>query len=43
MDERRRERGPRFAQVAADFAILADVLATTIPFGDLGPYQAAAE
>jgi N-formylglutamate amidohydrolase len=43
MDERRRERGPRFGQVAADFAILADVLATTIPFGDLGPYQAAAE
>jgi N-formylglutamate amidohydrolase len=43
MDERRRERGPRFGQVAADFAILADVLATTIPFGDLGPYQAADE
>jgi len=43
MDERRREKGPRFAQVAADFAILADVLANTIPFGDLGPYQAAAE
>ena len=43
MDERRRERGPRFDQVAADFAILADVLATTIPFGDLGPFQAAAE
>jgi N-formylglutamate amidohydrolase len=43
MDERRRERGPRFEQVAADFAILADVLATTIPFGDLGPFQAAAE
>ena len=43
MDERRRERGPRFGQVAADFAILADVLATTIPFGDLGPFQAAAE
>ena len=43
MDERRRERGPRFAQVAADFAILADVLATTICLGDLGPFQAAAE
>jgi N-formylglutamate amidohydrolase len=43
MDERRRERGPRFDQVAADFAVLADVLATTIPFGDLGPFQAAAE
>ena len=43
MDERRRERGPRFAQVASDFGILADVLATTIPFGDLGPFQAAAE
>ncbi|MDA9432422.1 N-formylglutamate amidohydrolase [Bradyrhizobium sp. CCBAU 51627] len=43
MDERRRERGPRFAQVASDFGILADVLATTIPFGDIGPFQAAAE
>ena len=43
MDERRRERGPRFAQVSSDFGILADVLATTIPFGDLGPFQAAAE
>ncbi|MGY3236095.1 N-formylglutamate amidohydrolase [Bradyrhizobium sp. USDA 4472] len=43
MDERRRERGPRFAQVASDFGVLADVLATTIPFGDLGPFQAAAE
>ncbi|MGV7212475.1 N-formylglutamate amidohydrolase [Bradyrhizobium sp. UFLA05-112] len=43
MDERRRERGPRFDQVAADFAILSDVLATTIRFGDLGPFQAAAE
>jgi len=42
MDERRRERGPRFAQVAADFATLADALAK-IPFGDLGPFQAAAE
>src|SRR6266851_4559532 len=42
MDERRRERGPRFAQVAADFAKLADVLATISP-GELGPFQAAAE
>jgi N-formylglutamate deformylase len=43
MDERRRERSPRFEQVAADFAILADILANTIPFTDLGPFQAAAE
>src|ERR1700749_45648 len=42
MDERRRERGPRFAQVAADFATLADALAA-VPLGDLGPFQAAAE
>jgi len=42
MDERRRERGPRFAQVAADFAAIADALAT-VPLGDLGPFQAAAE
>src|SRR6202048_2108665 len=42
MDERRREKGPRFEQVAADFAALADALAT-VPFGDLGPFQAAAE
>ena len=42
MDERRRERGPRFAQVAADFADLAEALAT-VPLGDLGPFQAAAE
>jgi N-formylglutamate amidohydrolase len=42
MDERRREKGPRFAQVAADFAKLADALAT-VPLGDLGPFQAAAE
>ena len=42
MDERRRERGPNFAQVAADFGALADVLAT-VPLGDLGPFQAAAE
>jgi N-formylglutamate deformylase len=42
MDERRRERGPRFAEIASHFAILADVLAT-VPVGDLGPFQAAAE
>jgi N-formylglutamate deformylase len=42
MDERRRERSPRFAQVAADFTTLADALAK-IPLGDLGPFQAAAE
>jgi N-formylglutamate amidohydrolase len=42
MDERRREKGPRFAQVAADFASLADALAG-VCFGDLGPFQAAAE
>ncbi|SRR6266700_1436026 len=42
MDERRRERGPNFAQVSADFAKLADALASA-PIGDLGPFQAAAE
>src|ERR1700761_6603712 len=42
MDERRRERGPRFAQVAADFMTLAEALAAA-PLGDLGPFQAAAE
>src|ERR1700759_608750 len=42
MDERRRERGPRFAQVVADFSALADALAA-IPLTDLGPFQAAAE
>jgi N-formylglutamate amidohydrolase len=42
MDERRRERGPRFAKVVADFAALADSLAA-VPLGDLGPFQAAAE
>jgi len=42
MDERQRERSTRFAQVAADFTELAEVLAT-IPFSDLGPFQAAAE
>src|SRR6201991_2070374 len=42
MDERRRERGPRFEQVAKDFALLADALAA-IPLDELGPFQAAAE
>src|ERR1700733_7487380 len=42
MDERRRERGPRFEQVAMDFATLADALAA-VPLSDLGPFQAAAE
>ncbi len=42
MDERRRARGARFAQVASDFAVLAEALAT-VPLDDLGPFQAAAE
>jgi len=42
MDERRRERGPRFAQVARDFVALAERLAD-VPLGELGPFQAAAE
>jgi N-formylglutamate amidohydrolase len=42
MDERRRERGQRFAQVASHFAALAETLAA-VPLGDLGPFQAAAE
>jgi hypothetical protein len=42
MDERRRERGARFEQVAADLAALADALAA-VPLCDLGPFQAAAE
>jgi N-formylglutamate amidohydrolase len=42
MDERRRERGPRFAQVAADFMRLAEALAT-IPLGDLKTFRSAAE
>jgi N-formylglutamate amidohydrolase len=42
MDERRRERGPRFQQVAADLMTLADALAT-IPLSDLGSFRAAAE
>ena len=42
MDERLRERSARFNQIAADFAVMADALAT-IPLADLGPLQAAAE
>ena len=42
MDERKRERSERFAQVTADFAVLADALAG-ISLADLGPFQAAAE
>ena len=42
MDERRRERGPRFRKVADDFIILAEALAA-IPLDSLGPFQAAAE
>jgi N-formylglutamate amidohydrolase len=41
MDERRRERGPRFAQVLADFTVIAERLAE-MPLSDLGPFQAAA-
>jgi N-formylglutamate deformylase len=42
MDEHRRERGPRFRQVAADFMTLADALAA-ISLGDLGTFRSAAE
>jgi N-formylglutamate amidohydrolase len=42
MDERRRERSARFAQVAKDFVVLAEALAA-VPLDDLGPFQAAAE
>jgi len=42
MDERRRERSAGFARVADDFAALAEALAS-VPLGDLGPFQAAAE
>jgi N-formylglutamate amidohydrolase len=42
MDERRRSRGERFSQVASDFAVLADVLAS-IPLDGLEPFQTAAE
>jgi N-formylglutamate amidohydrolase len=42
MDERRRERNARFAQVTSDFVSLADALAA-VPIDRLGPFQAAAE
>ncbi len=42
MDERRRERGPKFAKVSDDFVMLADALAQ-IPLDGFGPFQAAAE
>ncbi|HLI98250.1 MAG TPA: N-formylglutamate amidohydrolase [Bradyrhizobium sp.] len=42
MDERRRTRGARFAQVASDFIVLAERLAA-VPLDGLGPFQAAAE
>jgi len=42
MDERRRARSARFAQVASDFLVLAEALAA-VPLDDLGPFQAAAE
>ena len=42
MDERRRARGERFEQVASDFAVLADVLAT-LPLDGLEPFASAAE
>lgn len=42
MDERRRERGPRFQKIVEDFSVLADALAA-IPLDSLGPFQAAAE
>src|SRR6201982_205885 len=42
MDERRRERSARLPQVANDFVLLAEALAT-VPLDDLGPFQAAAE
>jgi N-formylglutamate amidohydrolase len=42
MDERRRSRGERFEQVASDFTVLADVLAT-LPLDGLEPFASAAE
>ena len=42
MDERRRARGERFEQVASDFAVLSDVLAT-LPLDGLEPFASAAE
>jgi N-formylglutamate amidohydrolase len=42
MDERRRTRSERFAQVAHDFTVLAEVLAA-LPLDGLEPFPAAAE
>jgi len=42
MDERKRERSERFAEVAADFTTLARTL-VALPLGNLGPFEAAAE
>jgi N-formylglutamate amidohydrolase len=42
MDERRRERGPQFRKVAADFSALADAL-TGVRLDTQGPFEAAAE
>lgn len=42
MDERRRERGPRFEKIATDFAVLADAIAA-LPLEGFRPFQAAAE
>ena len=42
MDERRRERGPRFAQVAP-ISPRSPTRWRQVPLGDLGPFQAAAE
>ena len=42
MDERRRTRGERFAQVARDFTALAEVLAA-LPLDGLEPFASAAE
>jgi hypothetical protein len=42
MDERRFERSPSFARLAADLETLAEALAA-IPVQELRPYRAAAE
>jgi N-formylglutamate deformylase len=42
MDERKRERGERFARIVADFARLAQALAA-VSLDDLGSFEAAAE
>lgn len=42
MNELTRTRGPNFAKVAADLAVVAEACAA-IPLSDLGPFQAAAE